>query len=297
MSLSRNIVFCALVLGFLGSVNARALTQTEASCSVSSFLEIIVTEGTCKGSAEVTCQAQAESQSAVKVAIEEWFADDHQKLCAKESIEAAALAVGKAVARVYAQALVNIDCSDDAVGSACGWSFGTGDAWAIATARAIAIAVADLGPDTALCETDITALSGVFVDAGVTVGAAACSTGPGSASDNESAYVEAVRFAIADAFAYASAEFCNAGSEVFARSTCAGEAGSRIDGSGGTGGRIPACPGVSPTGDATCCSDRFLRRSTCNCRDCNGPWFRIQRKANGGLDVWEDISGNPCFCV
>ncbi|GMH37598.1 hypothetical protein BSKO_05471 [Bryopsis sp. KO-2023] len=299
--MGRSFLLCAMVLGVLGCVNARTLSQTGASCQAASFLEILVTEGTCSGQAAVTCDAQASSVSEFNAAFADWFAGDPKSLCRKERIDAAALAVGRAVASLYAEALVQVSCSAGSSGSSCGWSIGKGSAWAVATAEALAFAAVDLGPDRAICQADVTALSGVFVDVAGSVQAAACQSGPGSQSQNQDLYLESVRFAIADAFAWASAEFCDLGSEVIARSKCRGTGtsttggGDTQTGSGsgtGGGGSFPACTGA---GAAKCCASGF-RFSRCNCSDCEGPW-KEEQSTSQGLRVWSDRKNNFCFCV
>lgn len=300
MDLNRKALLCAFALGLLACVNARTLTQTGASCAAAGFIEIVVTDGVCEGEAEITCEAAAESESAFKIAIQEWFAEDYKYLCQEERRDAAAIAIGKAIAKLLARAFVKVSCTGS--GSACGWGFSQGSAWAVATAKAIAIAAVDLGPDRAICEADVTALSGAFVDVAGKAQAGACQKGPGSESEYERLFLESIRFPVADAFAWATAEYCNFGFEVIAKSKCKGRAGSSVttggdtvDGSGdGTaeGGKLPACSGA---GDAKCCPGSF-RFSNCNCQDCNGPWARLQ-DYDAGQRTWEDQQGNACFCA
>lgn len=269
----------------------------DTSCNAYSFLEILVTAGSCKGTASADCSAVSESTSAFEEAFNEWWGDEG--LCDSGKAEAAATAVATAVAKVWSNAAVKVNC--EGLGFACGWSIANGNTFAVAFAEAVAQAAAEAGVGVeadSFCFADIRALSTVFATAAAQAQADACTTG-GTVEDFEDSYVKAVQVGIATAFAEATASACSESGEVSASSKCTGEATSSTeeniiiagDVCGGLS-QIPACTGEIKE---KCCADSY-RRNLCTCKDCNGPWFRRTREGDA-KKTFANRQGNLCFCT
>lgn len=275
----------------------------DTTCSAFASLQILVTGGSCKGTATADCKSVSRSQNAFKETFDEWWSDEG--VCDSGKAEAAASAVAKAIAKVWANAAVKVTC--EGMGFACGWSISDGQAWSVAFAEAIAQAAAETNAGTeadAFCFADVRSLAGVIAEAAATSQADACTTG-GTVEDFESSYAASIQTGIASAFAKATAEACNADGELAASSSCSGVGESEAKGE--TFAHGDACAGLAQIetcagpGVADCCSPRFRRR-LCNCsRDgCrHGPWVRksdFDARSNA-LRSFEDRRGNVCFCA
>lgn len=284
----------------------KPLGSTDSSCSAFSNLEILVTAGRCRGRATANCNAVSEAMNDYQQAYEEWWIGDDGEVdtnlvCDGERVQAAAVACARAIARVWTDAIVKVDC--DGQGFACGYAIADGEAFAVAFAEALAVAAADAGSEgvNGWCVADIRAISGALARAAESARAQACSEGL-PAEDFESNYAGAVVNAIATAFAEASAFVCN-DDGAQASSDCFGEATAVIDtiedtGASGTGGtqveQQLACEGNK----AVCCTSEFDTRRFCNCDNCNGP-LRLQTRedaSTGTLTSWQDRSDDICFC-
>lgn len=304
---SHVFMLCGLVLCFASAyVQARDLTQTDATCVSTSSIEIIVRGGKCDAKAVVSCEASAESKSAFEAAFVEWWAEDFDSyVCDTQRREAAARAVAVATAKLAASAFAQISCSEKADAEGCAWGVGEGDAWAIATADAIAQAMVDFGGDRAFCEADVRALSAAVVDVAGSAQADACIKGGGlTLVDFESIYVSGFQKAIAEAFALATASFCDTGDSVTSSSKCKGQGASlggggvTIVGDGQGSGRADKPPACVGGGAAKCCK-RDYSASKCLCRDAGCPWTRtsdFDEKTNIRR-TWNAKDGAKCFCA
>lgn len=148
------------------------------------------------------------SQNQFKQAYDEWWGEDG--VCEEGKAAAAAEAVAQAIAKVWADAAVQVTC--EGVGFACGWTASGGQAWAIGFAEALAQAAAEANDGAAdgFCYADIRSVSVVIAEAAANAQAAACSTG-GTAQDFQNSYAAAIEVGIATAFAEATAFACDAG--------------------------------------------------------------------------------------
>lgn len=222
-------------------------------------------------------QAVSSSQSQYDESIKEWFGNDYYgNICNSGKAEAAAKAIAIAVAKVYTQAYQQVECSDDADGSFCGWQQSNGDAWGIATAEAVATAMADAGDDDAkgFCFSDVQAISVVVADAAAQSLQEGCSSGVASSYKFTESSQTAVQKGIAKAFAKASASACKSGKyEASASSKCEGEGLSKSRGKTSSsgdgfakGGQVSACTsGVA----RKCCPTGHTSR-ICTCALKNG---------------------------
>lgn len=288
------------VLGEQATITCPGAVDT--SCSAFASLEILVTGGSCYGTAKADCLAVTESNNDFKEAFDEWWSDDG--ICDAGKAEAAATAVAKAIAKVWANASVKVTC--EGMGFACGWSISEGGAWAIAFAESLAQASAEVsgGGSDGFCYADVRALSSVIAEAAAKAQSDACTTG-GTVEDFQESYAAAIEIGIATAFARATAEACSTDGDMLASSVCNGEAASTTESESFAVG--DACAGVSQVkactgaGKDMCCDAEFGRR-LCNCsrHGCaSGPWikksdYNIEQNT---MRSFEDRSGNVCFCL
>ncbi|GMH36890.1 hypothetical protein BSKO_04763 [Bryopsis sp. KO-2023] len=283
--------------GFFANAATECPGAADSSCSAFSTLEILVTAGKCVGTASADCRAVSESTSVFKEAFEEWWGEEG--VCDSGKAETAVTSIATAVAKVWSNAAVKVDC--DGLGFACGWSISNGNAFALAFAEAIAQAAAEAGASTdanGFCFADVRAVAGVFAEAAARAQADTCTTG-GASEDFENSYVQAVQKGIATAFARATASACDVDGEVAASSECFGEADSSTEGAVAKSGdvcggiqQLQACTGIVK--DKCCHSD--FRRSLCTCRGCNGPWFK-KTGAGDAKKSFANRAGDLCFCL
>lgn len=149
----------------------------------------------------------SESQDGFKKSFEEWFSDE---MCDSGVVESTATAVATAVAKVWSDAAIKVECEGTG-GFACGWSISNGQTFALGFAEALAQAAADAGALTAVegfCFADIRALTPVFAEAAGQAQVQACFNGT-TVEDFDKSYVEVVREGVATALARASASKCN----------------------------------------------------------------------------------------
>lgn len=152
-------------------------------------------------------QTVAESQDEFKKSFEEWFSDE---VCDAGAIESTATAVARAVAKVWSDAAIKVEC-EGAGGFACGWAISNGQTFALGFAEALAQAAADAGALSSVqgfCFADIRALTPVFAEAAGQAQVQACFNGT-AVEDFDNSYVEVVRTGVATALARASASKCN----------------------------------------------------------------------------------------
>lgn len=276
----------------------------DPSCSAFSFLEILVTGGSCHGTASADCevcsgggkavcvvlwwrgwrgwlsvwsfvsQAVTSSQNDFKLTFEEWFSEP-DALCESGKAEAAARSVATAIAEVWSNAASKVVC--DGMGYACGWSISNGNTYALAFAEAVAQAAAEAGAGgvaDAFCFADVRAVSTVLASAAAQAQSDVCTTG-GSAEDFQESYVSAVQVAIADAFASATAGACASG-EGNERSSAVA--------------RVPL--------PCLCCWGRFRFRLRLVCllpaHPCRGP-VKDCSKVRDGWDVLPRDDSDPGF--
>lgn len=275
-----------------------------ASCSASSFLQITVSRGSCSGVSSANCKTWSESTTEFTEAIAEWISDP-AKLCDKGAVEATAEAVATAVAQVWTSGFVDVTCSEDSQGFACGWTFSNGRAFAASIAEAIAQSVAEasveLGTSSvdAFCFSDIRAIGGAFAEASAQAAAATCTT-KGNVVDWQESFASATQTIVARALASASASSCGASGDFEGSSKCKGTA--EVEQFGSTDGSGDFCGGVAElarcdgAGAQTCCG-RPSNINVClisrsQCPGCNGPWTRV-----GDGDIWQDEAGKQCFCA
>ncbi|GMH37680.1 hypothetical protein BSKO_05553 [Bryopsis sp. KO-2023] len=301
----KSMVLCALVLALaVSSAYGRGLAQTDATCAATSSIEIIVKGGSCDAQAVVTCQASATAKSEFESAFIEWWADDFDgHVCDSQRRDAAARAVATAIAQVAVSAFGKITCTDYADVEGCAWGVGKADAWAIATAEALAVAMVDFGQGRSFCEADVTALAASVVDVTGKAQADACVKGGEISNvDFESIFVKGIQKSVAEAFASATASFCNTGDGVFAESKCKGqgsslgEGGVTIIGDGegkGKAAKVPTCSGEV---EAKCCVGDF-NASICLCRGDGCPWERTSDFTSNAARTWAARRGGmKCFC-
>lgn len=285
--------------GFLTGPTGKPVPDAPATCSAFSSLRILATAGSCTGVAGASCLAVSESQSSFIEAYEEWWvgADnttvDESKLCAEGDVEVFAQAIATAIAKVWADAFVKVNC--DGQGFACGWSAANGEAFATAFAEALAFAAADASlPNVdAFCVADIRAISVALAEAAESARAQTCTDG-GESTDFESNYAAAIVDAIATAYARATATACKFDDSVKADSECFGTADSGalevLTAGDATVTQLAACEGVVKD---TCCG---LDRRFCGCDGCNGPLRKVSRP-DETRELWEDATKTVCFCV
>lgn len=289
------------VLGNQATITCPGAVDT--TCSAFASLEILVTAGSCSGTASADCKAVTESSSEFKEAFDEWWSNEGT--CDSGKAEAAATAVAKAIAKVWSNAAVKVTC--DGMGFACGWSIADGQAWAIAFAEAVAQASAEAGTGSSaegFCFADIRALSSVIAEAAAKAQADACTTGA-TVEDFQSSYASAIQIGIARAFAQATAEACSADGELIASSQCSGEGESTTEGDSFAYG--DACAGIAQIKACTgpgmeMCCDRGFKRRLCNCNRngcANGPWLKKSEfdDQSNTMRSFEDRKRNVCFCV
>lgn len=207
---------------------------------------------------------------------------------------------------MWTEATSTVTCTGQ--GYACGWSAGSGKAWAAAFAEAVAQAAADASDPTgaaeAFCFADVRASSAAIATAAADAQAEACTTG-GTVESYEKAFASTVATAIATAFASATAETCNSGDEVKASSLCKGKATSDVEKDEFKYGS--ACAGASQAKACTggkfkeCCSKSYRRRF-CQCKDdgCEGgTWLRAtnyNEAENTKRSFKSKESADTCFC-
>ncbi|GMH45541.1 hypothetical protein BSKO_13498 [Bryopsis sp. KO-2023] len=211
--MTKSMVLCALVLALaVPSAYGRGLAQTDATCAATSSIEIIVKEGSCDGQAIVTCEASATAKSQFESAFMEWWGDDFEgRVCDSQRRAAATRTVLTAIAQVALSAFSKISCT-----KGCAWGVGKADAWAIATTKALAAAMVDLGhdPDQGrfICEEEVTALAATVASATEAFQADACANGVEIRNDVfENGFVDDIEGFVAEALAKATPSFCGAG--------------------------------------------------------------------------------------
>eukprot|EP00210_Caulerpa_lentillifera_P005098 g4870.t1 len=297
MKLSSQVFGLFLCLGVLGayaqSNSSSSGRNSQVQCSAFANLRInLVGPGSCQGSATANCQAVASSQTVIREAFVNWFANDG--ICDGEKVEAAARAVAEAVASVYTSAIASVSCTG-AGGFACGFALGRSDAFAVSFARAIAQASADTGVDTtnAFCVSEIEALGGVIAEAASRSQARACVAGIGSEEAFQEDFTEQVSQVVAQAFASATAIGCSDGqSAANAQATCDGVA--IVSPTPGATDIIPCNANIV----RACCGTSYRSR-VCVCNGCGGAQRRQTNFNDGeGFRTWRTISnGAVCVCV
>lgn len=300
-------MLCVAVLAVLAAPAwGRALQSTDANCQAYGSLQIRVEGGSCWAKSQVTCDARASTQSQYDEAIKDWFGNDYYgNICNSGKAEAAARAIARAVADVYTSAYQAVECSEYSQGSACGWQQSNGDAWALATARAVASAMADAGGDGArgFCLSDVEAISVVVADVAAESLLDGCVGGGASSYQFTESRQTAIAEGIAEAFAKASASSCKNGSyDASASSECEGDglSDAKISTSGSGSGfakakQVTACSGGV---NSKCCSSSF-NSGVCLCGSgCERGAYKRTSVADGAQSrTWVAPSGKKCFCA
>lgn len=134
-------------------------------------------------------------------------------MCDEGKAEATSTAIAKAIAKVWSNAAVKVNC--DGTGFACGWSVANGETWALGFAEALAQAAADAGGEMegdaeGFCYADLRSVTTVIARAAGNAQAEVCTTG-GEQEDFENSYVAAVQVGVATALAKATAQSCSNG--------------------------------------------------------------------------------------
>eukprot|EP00210_Caulerpa_lentillifera_P005099 g4871.t1 len=297
MKLSAQVFALVLCLGILSAYAQPSSPSpsgtSQVQCSAFAALRVeLVGPGRCTGIASANCRAVASSQTVMREAFANWFADEG--ICDGEKRRVAAQGIARAVAAVYTSAIARVSCTG-AGGFACGWAIGRGDAFAISFARAIAQASADTGVDTtqAFCISTVRGLGGVIAEAASRSQARACVNGIGSRTSFEQDFTEQISEVIVNAFASATAIGCSDGeSAAGATATC--EADVDIDSTPGSTD-VVRCTGAV---FSTCCPRSYSSR-VCACSGCGGGQRRITDydNDNGTPRSWRDIESNvACAC-
>lgn len=304
----------ACLLAVAGAVTGRHLTQGDASCEAVSSIEIVVENGSCSGRGGASCEAVSMSKSVYQEAFEEWYGDNYEaNLCDKMRIEAAATAVAEAVASVYTSAYVQIECTEASEAGACGFSQSNGEAWAVATAEAIANALADAGDEEGkgFCLSDVRAVSAVIARATAKSLAEDCISGVGNSYRFSENNKISLQKGIAEAFATATAAACRDGLNNWSQAECDGDSVSTVEGTATPS--APPSPGLPDTGAATggqvtacrlgvrdkCCAqdhDSLI----CECAVANGCqsglYSQLLNFSDDQIRVWEAPDGTTCAC-
>lgn len=146
-------------------------------------------------------------------AFDEWFGEAGPGLCATGQANVTAVAHASAIAKVWADAIVNVQCEGQ--GFSCGWVYANANAWAIAFAEALATAAAEtVSIDTgsgSFCYADVVALSSAFAEAATTVKGDTC-TYRGDMNPvqfYQESFASAIQFAISEAYARAVSRTCD----------------------------------------------------------------------------------------
>lgn len=158
-------------------------------------------------------QVWTESQQRYEEEVKTWLSDENtENLCAGTTITATSQAIAQAVAAVWANSFVELECSG---GFGCGWSLGNAAGYAASVAEAMSLAVADATESNevsdshaeSFCFADVRAVGGAFVSAFAQAASDTCATF-GDSVDYENSYALSVQSAIATALARATVSIC-----------------------------------------------------------------------------------------